>query len=176
MAHYKNNFRRKTTRLRGWDYTSPGWYFVTICTRNRQPFFGRIANGVMHLSPIGKIADQYWREIPNHTAGHVSLDAFVVMPNHVHGIIVIHTPPPTTTNIKKQHPMSLISPKAGSLAAIIRSYKAAVTRWCHRNGFTTFSWQRNYYDHIIRREHDLFRIRQYILDNPRRWKMDRNQS
>ncbi len=172
MAHYKNNYQRKTTRLRCWDYTSPGWYFVTICTRDRQPFFGRIANGVMHLSPIGKIADQCWREIPNHTAGYVSLDAYVVMPDHVHGIIVIHN----RVVEASQRNASTISPRAGSLGAIIRSYKAAVTRWCRRNGFTTFSWQHNYYDHIIRREHDLLRIRQYILDNPRRWEMDRNQS
>ena len=80
MNQFKNKYRINSTRLQGWDYTSHGWYFVTICTRNRQPFFGHITNGVMHLSPIGKIADQYWREIPNHTAGHVLLDAYVVMP------------------------------------------------------------------------------------------------
>ena len=172
MNRFKNKYRINSTRLQGWDYTSPGWYFVTICTRNRQPFFGHITNGVMHLSPIGKIADQYWREIPNHTAGHVSLDAHVVMPDHVHGIIVIHN----RVIEASQRDVSTISPRAGSLGAIIRSYKAAVTRWCRRNGYTAFAWQPRYYDHIIRKKDDLIRIRQYILDNPQRWEMDRNKS
>ncbi len=184
MTRFKDKYRIETTRLPGWDYASAGWYFVTICTRGRQPFFGRIANGEMYLSPIGETAVQFWQEIPRHTAAHVSLDAFVVMPNHVHGIIVIHDKPTvvetlqcnvsTTTDDVDKNPMSAISPRAGSLGAIIRSYKSAVTRWCRQNGYPEFAWQARFYDHIIRNEKALRNIRQYIFENPLRWERDRN--
>ena len=84
MTCFRGKYRVETTRLPGWDYASAGWYFVTICTRDRQPFFDHIAKEEMHLSPIREIAARFWQEIPRHTAGRVSLDAFVVMPNHVH--------------------------------------------------------------------------------------------
>ncbi len=93
MPRFKNKYRIQTTRLPGWDYASEGWYFLTICTRDRQPVFGHIAHGIMHLSTLGQIASRFWEEIPQHTAANVSLDAFVVMPDHIHGIIAIHHPP-----------------------------------------------------------------------------------
>ncbi|MFQ5613647.1 MAG: transposase [Anaerolineae bacterium] len=183
MTRFKDKYRIETTRLPGWDYTSAGWYFVTICTRDRQMFFGHIENGEMHLSPIGEIAAQFWCEIPQHTAGSVTLDAWVVMPNHVHGIIVIHDTPmvetlqcnvSTTTTATTNNPMSAISPRAGSLGAIIRSYKSAVTRWCRQNGHPEFGWQSRFYDHIIRNEKALNNIRRYITENPLRWQEDQN--
>jgi REP element-mobilizing transposase RayT len=111
----------------------------------------------------------------------VELDAFVIMPNHVHGIVVIvetlqcnvSTPMATATRAPN-HPMAQISPTAGSLGAIIRSYKSAVSRWCAKNGPTEFAWQTRFYDHIIRSERDLQRIRRYITDNPAKWESDRN--
>jgi REP element-mobilizing transposase RayT len=85
---YKNKYRVESARLKNWDYSSDGRYFITICTVDHVRFFGTIANGIMLLSEMGKIADQFWREIPNHFP-MVRLDAFVIMPNHVHGIIII---------------------------------------------------------------------------------------
>ena len=180
MTLFKNKYRIETTRLRGWDYTSAGWYFVTICTRHRQPFFGRVENGDMCLSPVGEIGCEYWQAIPQHTTGNVELDAFVVMPNHVHGIIVINTPVETlrcnvsTATRALDNRMAQISPQAGSLGAIIRSYKSAVSRWCHQNGHDEFAWQPRFYDHIIRNERAWQKIRQYILENPLRWELDRD--
>ena len=137
----------------------------------------------MELSPIGEIAARYWWEIPNHFH-RVELDEFVVMPNHLHGIIVIKCSinyqqtvncrgvqlnAPTS---KPDNYYSRISPQKNTLSVIIRTYKAAVTRWCRNNGFEYFKWQRNYHDHIIRSEKELNAIRQYITDNPLNWQLD----
>ncbi len=83
---YRNKYRIDSTRLKGWDYSSPGYYFITICTKDRECFFGEIIKEKMYLSEIGEIAHRYWAEIPNHF-NNVVLDEFVIMPNHVHGII-----------------------------------------------------------------------------------------
>ena len=89
MAKFQNKYRSESTRLRNWDYRWDAAYFITICTKDREHLFGRIADGVMHLSPVGAIADVLWYEIKNHTK-NVELGEFVVMPNHVHGIIVLN--------------------------------------------------------------------------------------
>jgi len=190
MTLFRNKYRIETTRLRGWDYAAAGGYFVTLCTRNRLPFFGEIRGGEMHLSPIGEIACEYWLQIPQHTAGNVELDVFVVMPNHVHGIIIIRdsvvetlqcnvsTTTPPTRNVSTTttpNPMAQISPRAGSLGAMIRSYKSAVSRWCAQNGYPEFGWQARFYDRIIRDETALQNIRRYILENPLKWETDRNR-
>ncbi len=107
MTLFKNKYRIETTRLRGWDYASAGWYFVTICTRNRLPFFGAMERGDMRLSPIGEIAADFWAQIPRHTAGNVDVDAFIVMPNHVHGIVVTTSVETLHCNVSR---MSRISP------------------------------------------------------------------
>jgi putative transposase len=174
MALFKNKYRIESIRLKGWDYRNPGYYFVTICTKNREPYFGHIINGEMHLSPVGEIAVQCWREIPYHHTG-VGLDEFVIMPNHAHGIIVICNPVGTlyATSLPDKSTMSEISLRAGSLGVIIRSYKSAVTRLAGLNGFKEFAWQSRYYDRIIRDESSLHRIRQYIIDNPMKWESDR---
>ncbi len=171
--HFKDKYRIETTRLCGWDYVSAGWDFVTICTRNHLPFFGEIHGGEMHLSPLGEIACDDWAQIPQHTACNVDLDAFVVMPNHVHGIIVIRNVDangagetlqcnvsPVHRNVETLHcnvsttaaapratdnPMAHISPRAGSLGAMIRSYKSAVSCWCAQNGYPEFGWQARFY-------------------------------
>ena len=94
---YRNKFRTGSARCRGYDYTSPGRYFITICTRNRIPYFGKIENGKMILSASGVIAERYWREIPKHFP-FVDLDVFIIMPDHMHGIIIINRRPPSTKN------------------------------------------------------------------------------
>ena len=194
MTLYKGLYRIESTRLPGWDYRNVGWYFVTICTRDGYHFFGDVVNGEIQLSALGEVAQRFWLEIPDHIAG-VKTDACVVMPNHRHGILVVEPRPVAvvetlhTTSLQQQPPppddefltesqiqsraMSALSPKAGSLGAIIRSYKSAVTNWAGLNGFRDFAWQPRYWDHIIRDERSLHEIRQYIHDNPARCELER---
>lgn len=161
---FAGKFRIRSTRLKNWDYSSPGYYFVTICTRNFQPFFGEIIDGVMRLTPVGEIVHRFWSEIPEHFP-NIGLDEFVIMPNHMHGIIIIHE------CVETQHAASL--PKPGSLSTIIRSYKSAVTRWARRNAYPKFAWQSRFYDHIIRSDESLHEIRSYIRHNPLKWDLDK---
>jgi REP element-mobilizing transposase RayT len=177
MTLYKNKYRIETTRLRNWDYRKDGVYFVTICTKNRAEAFGRIENGEVRLSGVGEIAAQCWSEIPIHHTG-VMLDEFVIMPNHVHGLIVLnnHIDPVeplhcngSTKTISEQ--MAAISPKTGSLGSVVRSYKSAVSRLAHQAGFE-FGWQERYWDHIVRNDGELGRIRNYIIRNPVKWEHD----
>jgi len=193
----RNLPNRKSIRLEGWDYRNPGLYFITICTNRRRHHFGEIRDGIMGLSVPGCVAWHFWRQIPNHQS-NVILDEFVVMPNHLHGIVGIesklyhesagtcHGIPPQksvgtlhATSVQNedhaQDVMSSISPEAGSLSTIIRSYKSAITRWCNRNGHEYFAWQSRFYDHIIRNKKELQRIRNYIFDNPLRWQIDQEK-
>jgi len=178
MARFKNKYRIESTRLPEWDYASAGWYFVTICVKNRQPAFGRIQNGEMRFSALGEIAHRFLANIPDHYP-HTQLDAFVVMPDHVHAIIVINDEP----NVETSHGTSLHPPRKqinrkfgplqpGSLSKIIQAYKAAVTRQARREGVSEFAWQERFHDHIVRDDQSLQNIRAYILDNPEKWDRD----
>jgi REP element-mobilizing transposase RayT len=163
------------------DYSLPGKYFVTICTGQMVKWFGDMINGEMHLSGIGHIASQMWYEIPVHFP-FIDLDAFVVMPDHIHGIIVINryirtsivgalhaTPlPPPDAKFLKNETMLSISPKPGSLSVVVRSYKSAVTKNAHKFD-NAFYWQPGFYDNIICTTGQLKRIRKYVLDNPQNW-------
>ncbi|NET89667.1 MAG: transposase [Kamptonema sp. SIO1D9] len=182
---YKNKYRVKSTRLPHRDYAANGWYFVTICTHNRICYFGNIINRQMQLSPMGEIAKKFWLEIPQHFH-HTYLDTYVIMPNHIHGIIVIDNPigrdvaSNVSTSFKFENEpncdrvMSQMSPKTGSLAAIIRSYKSAVTRECRQKGYDSFRWQSRFYEHIIRQDGSLKQIQEYIVNNPAKWVEDRD--
>ncbi len=163
---------RQSTRLRGYDYTSPGAYFVTMVTYQRVHLFGAIAEGDMILNAAGRIADECWRAIPNHFH-RVELGAYIVMPNHVHGIIVVHEP----AVVGGQHAVPLrqsaINVKSGSLGAIVRSYKSAVTRRIRRANSDIYTvWQRNYHDRVIRNEREYRNITRYIENNPANWDAD----
>jgi len=191
MDKFKGKYRIPSSRLSGWDYTSPGYYFVTICTYNHQTFFGRVIDGQVNLSPLGDIAREFWLEIPTHFH-RTCLDEFVIMPNHIHGIVIINANYSASNDItvETQHAASLqyradpIShpklnphkqlnkPAPGSLSAIIRSYKSAVTRWARRNDHPHFAWQPRFYDHIIQDENSLENIRAYIMGNPVKWETD----
>ncbi len=196
---FKNKYRIQSSRLPGWDYRNAGGYFVTICTQNRECWFGEIRNGEMLLSDIGKIADQYWREIPEHFK-NVQTDEFVIMPNHSHGILFLmeynqnqkcrcccrDVAMQRLYNngdgggdgdddlIPKNLKMSQISPKPGSLSTIIRSYKSAVKRWAGQNNYPDFAWQPRFYDRVIRNNLELQHIREYIWQNPQKWELDSN--
>ncbi len=180
MTLYKGKYRVESTRLPHRDYSENGWYFVTICTRDRTFFFGDVISGEIHLSKIGQIAQQFWAEIPTHFK-HLCIDAYVIMPNHIHGIIVIDRPHNTET----RHGTSLhqsstesgnkFGPlKPNSLQSIVNGYKSSVTRWCRQNGHESFVWQPRFYDHIIRADGSLDRIRDYIINNPAKWEDDKD--
>ena len=167
----------ESARLRGWDYSSEGLYFVTICVRDRQPVFGEIVDGELRLSGLGVLAGWHWLKIAAHHPNALA-DAFVVMPNHVHGIVRITRPHERARGgeggprrdvacyVSPASTMPVAPPGAGSLGAIVRGYKAAVSRWAQGNGYSGFAWQGRYYDHIIRDEESLLAIRRYIGDNP----------
>ncbi len=182
MTLYKNKYRIESTRLQNYDYSANGYYFVTICTYQKFCYFGDIVDAEMHFSQVGRIAQKNWQDIPNHFDG-VYLDEYVIMPNHVHGIIVINRPDKprrdvacyvSTDNCNVNKTMSKLSPNSGSLGAIIRSYKSSVTRWCRQNGDDIFRWQPRFYEYIIRNDKSLKNIRQYITNNPIKWTEDQN--
>ena len=156
--------RRKSIRLKEYDYSQAGTYFVTICTQDRECLFGQIVDENMILNENGKIVLSCWNDLPNHYS-HVRLDAFQIMPNHVHGIIFIvgagFKPAPTPT---KRH----------GLPEIVRAFKTFSARRINESRRTPGEsiWQRNYYNRIIRNEDELNRIREYIIDNPLKWDLD----
>jgi REP element-mobilizing transposase RayT len=160
--------QRRSIRLKDYDYSQAGAYFVTICTHRKECSLGDIRDGNIELTAVGKIASKYWTEIPEHFIG-AELDEFVVMPNHIHGIVMIK--PVGVQNFeplqhKYQHTISK------SIGSIIRAYKSMVSHWCKSNGHDHFRWQRNYYEHVIRNEDDLNEIRKYIMNNPLKWDLD----
>jgi putative transposase len=168
---------RRSIRLKGYDYSLPGAYFVTMVTWKREEIFGKIVNAKMYLSDFGKIAYEEWyRTAELRTNVTLYENEFVVMPNHVHGIIWIIDNPkekpssPTPANETEKFG----KPKPDSLSTIIRAYKSAVTY--RINGIQETRgipiWQRNYYEHIIRNEIDLKNISNYIDNNPLRWQED----
>jgi len=172
MGKYKEKYRIESARLKNWDYGSHGLYFVTICTKNRECYFGDIASAetqnIASLQPtaIGNVANQYWLEIRQHFP-FVELDEYVIMPNHVHGILFLNRPDYDGWQPNK------FGPQSKNLASIIRGYKAGVKTFATTNQIE-FEWQPRYYDHIIKSEKDLNNIRQYIIDNPVKWEMDKN--
>jgi REP element-mobilizing transposase RayT len=175
MTLFRNKYRIETTRLRDWNYAAGGWYFVTICIENKRCYFGGIVDAQMDLSVLGKYAEACWKEIPSHHK-NVILDEYIVMPNHVHGIIVIDGPdcmPPLRRRGERRpfRPLPTLSPKNSSLGSIMHSYKSAVTTWAHAQGFG-FEWQPRFHDRIIRGRNSLENIRQYIRDNPVNWEKD----
>ncbi len=182
---YQKN--RKSIRLKNYDYRSNGYYFVTICTYEKICYFGSLKNDLVNLSELGKIAEKFWLEIPHHF-NFVQIDRFVIMPNHIHGIVIInnnqfdrqekqiYNQSYLQSNLDNKYSkiMSNISPKKGSLSTIIRSYKSAVSKWSRKNNFNNFNWQSRFYEHIIRNEQSLNNIREYIINNPINWKEDEN--
>ncbi|MFN8562226.1 MAG: transposase [Anaerolineae bacterium] len=156
------SFRRRSIRLRDYDYAQQGAYFVTMCTQLRECFFD--------VPATRQIAEQSWIEIPQHFPG-VELDEWIVMPNHVHAIILIAAVQPSQKRDAESR-FSRISPNKRTLSVIVRTYKAAVTTQCRQAGEIEFTWQRNYYERIIRNAAELNTVRQYILDNPTKWDED----
>jgi REP element-mobilizing transposase RayT len=208
MAYDPLFHHRKSIRLKGFDYTHPGAYYITIDAFRLTCIFGEIVDGVMHLNEWGEIATTFWREIPN-VYIDVEIDDFIVMPNHLHGIIIIHEPAdklahPHTgatdvratqwvapanpiTAVAPANPITTVAPSnlpnptnvhksitPHSIGSIIGQFKSAATKQINRVRQTPAApvWQRNYWEHIIRNDADLSRIRRYIRYNPMRWWID----
>ena len=192
---------RKSIRLRNYDYSQEGLYFITICTKDRECLFGKITGGRMILNDDGKMANRCWLQIPDHFPG-VVLHQHIIMPNHIHGIIEIKTEctnnPGVQNNTppqqKQRNEFGKIIPR--SIGSIIRGYKTGVTKWVRyrrieeiegiegvenfqpqlsrpqRTQRTITIWQRNYYEHIIRNDQAYYIISIYIKNNPLKWKGD----
>ncbi|MCD6169906.1 MAG: transposase [Candidatus Latescibacteria bacterium] len=174
MCYDPERHHRRSIRLKEYDYTQPGAYFVTICTYDRRYLFGRVVDGAMRLNLFGKIVRDEWFKTSQVRQNVVLYPhEFVVMPNHIHGIVRI------VDNIvgaqRRCAPTCRINVTPGSLGAIVRAFKSAAARRINqiRNTFGQPVWQRNYYEHIIRNEGELNRIRGYIVNNPPRWHLDR---
>ena len=213
MSYDPLRHHRQSIRLRGHDYTQAGEYYVTLCVKDRECALGEIKDGLMLLSGIGEIAATCWLEIPRHFPNAL-LDEFVIMPDHMHGILILRNCVPVGVQYIEPRRENIeprrenieprrenieprrenieprrenIAPRIeqnpnlnryqkvvpGSLSSIIRSYKGAVARLCHRQGIPEFRWQRNYYEHIIRDGHALDRIRRYIANNVSKWSEDK---
>ncbi len=168
MKYDPKKHNRRSIRLKGYDYTQPGGYFITMVTFQRECLFGDISDGKMKLSTWGHMADECWRAIPDHFP-HVDLGTYVIMPNHVHGIIIIHG---RDTKFRVPTIEQFGKPVPGSIPTIIRTYKAAVTRHIGREFDASHLWQRNYFEHVIRHDNDYQRIHDYILNNPAKWSED----
>ena len=163
---------RQSIRLKNYDYASDGYYFVTICTKNKSECFGEIIDGKMVLNEIGKIANQCWLEIPKYFPDAI-LDEHIIMPNHIHGVIAIEKQNPIVGNENFRSLRGWYGAKSRSLSSIIRGFKIGVTKWRHQNNYD-FEWQKSFYDRIIRNEKSLDKIREYIRNNPPQWELDRN--
>ena len=192
---FKNKYRISSTRLKEWDYSKSGYYFVTICIKNRECLFGSVCDGTIILSDMGKIADKCWQEIPEHFP-FVQPDEYIIMPNHVHGIIVIDKRDVVDTqniasetenetqNVETQNFASLqkrqrhrqwnpnkFGPQSNNLASIIRGFKIGVKKFATTNDIF-FKWQSRFHERIIRNEKELMNVRNYIRNNPLKWYQD----
>ena len=184
MTLYRNKYRIETTRLRGWDYSRDGFYFVTVCVKDRICLLGDVVGGLMKLNEYGKIVNDCWYDLPNHYS-NIKLDAFCIMPNHIHCIIEIDNvgaalpiisgsvdtgfkPVSTTTT----PPTSI---KRHGLFEFVRALKTFSARRINelRKSAGKNVWQSRFHDHIIRDDGSLQRIRNYIVNNPKSWDDDK---
>ncbi len=146
---------RHSVRLRNYDYSRAGAYFVTVCVQDKQCLLSHVVDNGIDLSSAGQIVQSVWDSLPNRFPG-LELDAHVLMPNHVHGVIVF---PDRNEN--------------APLGEVVRTFKAASTRLVRTAGMPDFAWQRSFYEHVIRSEIELDRVREYVVGNPAKWGMDR---
>ncbi len=180
MGYDPEKHHRRTTRLKGYDYSQPGYYYVTLCIHERKKLFGDVIDGEMRLSDCGQVAYSIWSALPQRFPG-IEIDQFVIMPNHLQGIIVLSG---GTTHIGEsrdetprgeavKHPMPMpMSGPAPTLGQIIRNFKALTSYSLHKAGYAAFAWQERYNEHVVRNPPDLKRIREYIVNNPAHWAAD----
>jgi putative transposase len=173
MRYTPQDYHRQSIRLKDYDYSQAGAYFITICTYRRKCLFGNIVDGEMESNHFGLIIQETRDALPLHYQ-YIRLDEFVVMPNHVHGILHIDRRD-TACRVPTNTMERFGQPVPGSLPSIVRSFKSAVTKRINEIRGTSGQpvWQRNCYEHVIRSQDDLDRARQYILNNPAKWPEDR---
>jgi len=189
MTLFKGKYRIESIRLPGYDYSQPGAYFITIVTHNRQCSFGNIVDGEMMLNEFGELVKNEWLKTGN-IRRNIIIDAFVVMPNHLHGILIVmdndddgggrgtlqraSTTTKTGPEMKTKTIEQFGKPTKNSIPTIVRLFKSTTTKQINQLRQTPMQplWQHNYYEHIIRNDNELTRIRQYITNNPKQWKQD----
>jgi len=165
---FNNKYRIPSTRLLGWDYGSNGLYYITICTKNRVHYLGDVVyestsetQAALMTTQIGEVAFRNWTDIPIHHP-FIELDEFVLMPNHLHGIIFINRPHKLDWQINK------FGPQSQNLASAMRGYKASVKTYATINEIE-FSWQPRYFDRVIRNESEYHNVKEYIFNNQADW-------
>ena len=165
---YSNH--RHSLRIKSYNYSLPGAYFITICTYRKENILGYITDGKMEINVLGKIIVSEWLKTFQ-IRKNIQLDEYIVMPNHFHGIIILTE----NKGVLQYAPTNRFHSPSQSIGSIVRGFKSAVTRGIKRMDCPFFYsvWQRNYYEHIIRNERELNRIREYIQNNPLRWQYDR---
>jgi REP element-mobilizing transposase RayT len=187
MKFDPDKHHRRSIRLKGYDYSRPGAYYVTICVHNRECLFGNITNGEMHLNEYGKIVQTEWLK-SSEIRNEIELDAYQIMPNHFHGIVIIQDVminrnrgdrpiapawPIATTSSSIDPVIFKMKPK--SLSSLMAGFQSPVTSKINQLRGTPKQhvWQRNYFDRIIRNDNELNRIRKYIIENPMKWDLDK---
>jgi len=186
MSIFKNKYRVESTRLPGWDYGQAGYYCVTICTKDQEHFLGEIVKGEIQLSPVGKIVTQEWIKTET-IRSNVLLDEWIIMPNHMHMIVIIthkiivetprrgvSTGRGVPSDFRSQTKSASEKWAANTLGSIIGQFKGKCTKRIRVEAFHNFAWQSRYYDHIIRTDEELLNIRTYIASNPLNWHKDIN--
>ncbi len=164
MEKFIDKYRIPSSRLESWDYGSNAVYFITICTNHCRHYFGNIEDDTMKMNKIGEIANQYWIDIPKHFPFAI-LDTHIVMPNHIHGLLIINKDEPSSASNNNKW-------KSGTLGVIINQYKRIVTINARKIN-PDFRWKARFHDHIVRNDKTLNTIQQYIQDNPLLWKKDK---
>ena len=176
MPYNINDYHRCSIRLKGYDYAQNGAYFITICVQNRVCLFGDIVNQKMRLNASGRMVDVQWQQLPNRF-NHIKLDEYILMPNHLHGIIIVGAG--LVPAQKEKRATTRVAPTKPILGMVVGGFKSITTNK-YMNGvqnhdwppFDKRLWQRNYYEHIIRDDGSLSDIREYIVHNPKNWQQD----
>jgi len=171
MSLYKNRYRIESARLKNWDYSSNGYYFITICTKNRKQLFGEIKNNKMKLSKIGGIVLHEWNE-SFEIRTELFCDCFVIMPDHIHGVLRINNSfVETHSSVETHAVLSLRGHIPKSISSFIAGFKSHATKQIneYQNTPGGLVWQPRFHDHVIRNNVELNRIRNYIQNNPLNW-------
>lgn len=178
MDKFQNKYRISSTRLQNWNYGSPGFYFITICTKNREHYFGEMVTGEMLLNDLGTLVRSEWIKTPGIRPDmNLELGEFVVMPNHFHGIMIIgenefNKPDDGGRDVMHCVSTNKFGPQSKNLGSIMRGFKSAVTTHSKKLNIE-FGWQSGFHDHIICNHDEFIRISNYILNNPANWKDDK---
>ena len=173
IEKFKGKYRIQSNRHPNWDYSFPGLYFITICTTNKEYYFGEIINNEIKLSEIGNVVLNEWIKTPELRPDmNIILDEFCIMPNHFHAIIGFggkNSMP--TIDIKQNKTPNKFGPQSKNLGAVVRGFKSTVKKYATINNID-FTWQSRYHDRIIRNENEFHRIKNYIYNNPKNWDND----